>query len=79
MKDNLTSNQTEPNARQSTYSLLVRSEKEQRSYFETVIYALFILCAIFSVCQFVQQPVTIPTQLGGIPVAAVCSAEARCI
>ena len=70
---------TENQKRQSTYSLLVRSQENDRSIFETVIYALFILCAVFSVWQFVQQPVTMPTQLGGIPVAATCSEDARCI
>ena len=73
------STNTENQKRQSTYSMLGRSQETDRSIFETVIYALFILCAIFSVWQFVQQPVTMPTQLGGIPVAATCSEDARCI
>jgi hypothetical protein len=75
----MTPQSTNTAKRQSTYSLLVRSQETDRSIFETVIYASFILCAIFAVCQFVQQPVTMPTQLGGIRVAATCAEQARCI
>ena len=69
---------TQNQKRQSTYSLLVRSQEADRSIFETAIYGLFILCAIFSVVQFVQQPLTMPIQVGGIPLAATCTADARC-
>ena len=56
----------ENNLHESTYALLVRSEERERNLFETAIYALFILCAVFSVWQFVQQPVTIPNRVGGV-------------
>jgi hypothetical protein len=66
MKDNLTNSNSdnEVTVRESIYSLLIRSEEKQRGFFETAIYALFILCAVFSVWQFAQHPVTIPAQLG---------------
>ena len=57
-------NKIETAARQSTYSLLVRSEEKQRNIFETVIYALFVVCAVVGVLQFVQQPMSVPTHLG---------------
>ncbi len=48
-------NKTETAARQSIYSLLVREEVKQRNIFETVIYALFVICAAVGMWQFVQQ------------------------
>jgi hypothetical protein len=62
MKNNLTDNNIA--AHESTYALLVRSEEKERNLFETAIYALFVLCAVFSVWQFAQQPITIPTHIG---------------
>lgn len=50
-------------ARQSTYSLLISSEEKERNIFETVIYALFIICAVVGVWQFVQQPVPVRTHI----------------
>jgi hypothetical protein len=49
----------------STYELVVESEYEDknRSVFETVIYALFILSAVFSIWQFAIQPVVVPTSV----------------
>ena len=49
----------------STYELVVESENEDknRSFFETVIYALFILSAVFSIWQFAIQPVVVPTSV----------------
>jgi hypothetical protein len=46
---------------ESTYALLVRSEDTKRSRFEGVAYLVFILSAVFSIWQMVQQPVTLPT------------------
>jgi hypothetical protein len=46
---------------ESTYALLVRSEDKERSRFEGVAYLVFILSAVFSIWQMVQQPVTLPT------------------
>jgi hypothetical protein len=38
-------------------------EDKSRSVLETVIYALFILSAVFSIWQFAIQPVVVPTSL----------------
>lgn len=68
-------NKTETGARQSTYSLLIRSEEKERNIFETVIYALFVVCAVVGVWQFVQQPVTVLTHISNEEptlAAAVC-------
>ena len=45
---------------ESTYALLVRSEEKERSVFEDVAYLIFILSALFSIWQMVQQPVELP-------------------
>jgi hypothetical protein len=45
---------------ESTYALLVHSEEKNRSMLETVVCALLILSIVFSIWQFVQQPVRIP-------------------
>lgn len=80
MKSNPGNN--ESSVRPSTYSLLVRSEEKQRNIFETVIYALFVLCAVVGVWQFVQQPITVPTRISNeeqtLAVNVVCGADVRC-
>ncbi|MFL6584763.1 MAG: hypothetical protein ACJ8KU_09640 [Chthoniobacterales bacterium] len=53
-----------PEVRQSTYSLLVRSEEKERNIFEAAIYALFVLCVAVAVWQFAHQPVTVPEKIG---------------
>jgi hypothetical protein len=45
---------------ESTYALLVRSEEKSRGVLEVVLYACFILSAVFSIWQFAQQPVRLP-------------------
>jgi len=51
---------------ESTYALLVRSEEKNRSLLETLI-----LSIVFSIWQFVQQPVRIPAAgLQGPPCVA---------
>ena len=50
--------------KQSTYSLLVRSEEKGRGIFEIAVSALVTLCVAFSVWQGAQAPVTIPS--GGV-------------
>ncbi len=59
----------------STYSfqvaLLVRSEEKNRSMLETLVCAILILSIVFSIWQFVQQPVRIPAAgLQGPPCVA---------
>ena len=43
-----------------TYAVLVRSEQEERSVAESVVYLLFILSAVFSIWQVARQPITLP-------------------
>jgi hypothetical protein len=45
---------------ESTYALLVRSEEKNRSLLEMLVYALFILSAVFSIWQFAHQSVAFP-------------------
>ena len=45
---------------ESTYALLVRSEEKSRSRLELIVYALFILTAVFSIWQFAHQSVSFP-------------------
>ena len=52
MKQEILSN----NGFESTYALLVRSEDKERNMFEGVAYLVFILSAVFSIWQMVQQP-----------------------
>ena len=47
---------------ESTYGLIVRSEEKGRTMFETAVYALFILCAVFSIWQSAQQSIVIPSE-----------------
>lgn len=69
MQNDLTNNSNETSNRSaSTYSLIVAEQKE-RGVFETLICALFILCAAFSISQLALQPVTLPTHLGEKKVA----------
>jgi hypothetical protein len=45
---------------ESTYALLVRSEEKKRNMLEVLVYALFILSAVFSIWQFAHQRVELP-------------------
>ena len=45
---------------ESTYALLVRSEEKERGMFEGAAYLVFILSAVFSIWQMVQQPIALP-------------------
>lgn len=51
---------TNRKAADSTYAVLVRSEQEERSAVEGIIYLLFILSAVFSIWQVAHQPITFP-------------------
>ena len=51
---------TNTEATKSTYALLVRSEQEEHSLSETLVYLLFIASAVFSIWQVAQQPITLP-------------------
>jgi hypothetical protein len=63
---------------ESTYALLVRSEEKGLTRLETLVYALFILCAVFSIWQFAHQPNTLPLNSVNTTSAVVCEAPAVC-
>jgi hypothetical protein len=55
---------------ESTYALLIRSEEKNRSLLEMLVYALFILSAVFSIWQFAHQSVAFP--LDKVAKAPIC-------
>jgi hypothetical protein len=58
---------------ESTYALLVRSEEKKRNVLEIVVYALFILSAVFSIWQFAHQTAAFP--IDKLANATVCATE----
>jgi len=46
------------NVEESTYALLVRSEDEKRSLFETIAYGLVAIGVLVAILQFADQPVS---------------------
>ena len=46
--------------KKSTYDLIVQSEDKKRTVMESVICALLIGSAVFSILQVATQPVTMP-------------------
>lgn len=58
----MTTNQSINEGQQSTYALLVKSEEKERSFFETIVYSLFILSAVAAIGQFIVQPVDLPLE-----------------
>lgn len=60
---------------ESTYALLVRSEEKNRSRFETLVYAILILSAVFSIWQFAHQSVAFP--IDKVATAPVCTIDAQ--
>ena len=47
----------------SIYAMLAHSDFQERSAYETAVYMLFILGAVFSIWQVAHQPVLQPTAL----------------
>jgi len=66
---------TNPKAFESTYALLVRSEEKQRSRFETLIYTLLILSAMFAVSQFGRQAAMMPSSIARVSMATTAAAQ----
>jgi hypothetical protein len=64
------------NTFESTYALLVRSEEKNRSRLEVLVYALFILSAVFSIWQFAHQPNMLPLNSVNTSAAVVCESSA---
>src|SRR5438132_14165746 len=52
---------TNPEAFESTYALLMRSEEKQRV--ETLIYTLLIVSTVFAVLQFGRQAAMMPSSI----------------
>lgn len=48
---------------ESTYAMLLRAEREERSFTETIVYALLILTMVLSVWQAAEMRVVIPENL----------------
>jgi hypothetical protein len=46
--------------KESTYSMLVRSNEKKRGYFETIVYAVVMVTAIAAILQFSLQPDPLP-------------------
>ena len=68
-------NNTNPTAAfESTYTVLVRSEENDRGVLENVAYFVFILSVVFSIWQAARQPVTIPA--GGLTHTASIAQQA---
>jgi hypothetical protein len=69
-------NTTMNNPNESTYALIVRSESEEkgRGVLETVLYAFFILSALFAIVEFAHQPVNVPAAGYQPAVCVTCDA-----
>jgi hypothetical protein len=64
---------TKPEAFESTYALLVRSEEKQRV--ETLIYTLLIVSTTFAVVQFGRQAVMMPPSIAHVSTTASAAAQ----
>ena len=64
-----------PEAFESTYALLVRSEEKQRSRFETLIYTLLIISTTFALAQFGHQAAMMPPSIAHIATAGSASSQ----
>ena len=49
---------------ESTYALLMRSEEEQRSRLETLIYTVLIATTVLAVSQFGRVAMVMPSAMG---------------
>ena len=61
---------------QSTYSLLVQSQEQGRSIFETAVHALVVLSTVVAIFQFASQSVIVPVQGTGSSTSSVVVAKA---
>jgi hypothetical protein len=59
---------------ESTYALLVRSEEKSRSRLEVLVYAIFILSAVFSIWQAAHQPMMLPLKSVNTSATITCDA-----
>jgi len=64
-----------PEAFESTYALLVRSEEKQRSRFEMLVYTLLIVSTLFAVAQFGHQAAMMPPSIAHVATAVSASPQ----
>ena len=55
-----------PETFESTYALLVRSEEKQRSRFETLVYTVLAVSAIFALLQFGREAAMMPSSIAHV-------------
>ena len=66
---------TNPQAFESTYALLMRSEEKQRSRFETLVYTLLIVITTFAVAQFGRQAAMMPSSITRVSTTVSAAAQ----
>jgi hypothetical protein len=59
-----------PEAFESTYALIIRSEEKERGIAETLVYMLLMMSTVFAIAQFGQHPFAVPTVLSSPTVNA---------
>ena len=64
-----------PEAFESTYALLMRSEEKQLSRFETLVYTLLIVSTTFAVLQFGRQAAMMPSSIAHVPTTVSAPAQ----
>ena len=64
---------TNPEAFESTYALLVRSEEKQRV--ETLIYTLLIVSTVFAVLQFGRRAAMMPSKIAHVSTTVSAAAQ----
>jgi len=68
---------TNPEIFESTYALLVRSEEKQRSRFETLVYTVLAVSAIFAVLQFGREAAMMPSSIAHVSTTISLHAQHR--
>ena len=66
---------TNPETFESTYALLVRSEEKQRSRFETLVYTVLAVSAIFALLQFGREAAMMPSSIAHVSTAVSAPAQ----
>jgi len=68
---------TNPETFESTYALLVRSEEKQRSRFETLVYTVLAVSAIFALLQFGREAAMMPSSIAHVSTTISLHAQHR--
>ena len=66
---------TNPETFESTYALLVRSEEKQRSRFETLVYTVLAVSAIFALLQFGREAAMMPSSIAHVSTTVSAPAQ----